>query len=237
MPPRPAAPYFELADGAIALPPGLLFLRRTASLIVADAHLGYEDVVGGALPLWSTMETVAIVRESARGSGANEIVFLGDVIHGSRMSEGAAAEVRSALETLRSEFAVTLIAGNHEGRTRGAAVLGETVTAIERDGWLLIHGDKPVAARRCILGHLHPSISLGGGASTRAFLASRGAIVVPALTPYSNGLNVLSNACAAALRQFVAPGEPVDVTVCGDGIVYPFGSLEALKDLLRSDVL
>ncbi len=47
-----------LADGVVALPGGFALLTRSRVLLCADAHLGYEDVMGGgaALPLWSTAE-------------------------------------------------------------------------------------------------------------------------------------------------------------------------------------
>lgn len=228
--PQPATDAFELGDGAVALTGGLLWLSRSQTIVAADAHLGYEDVIGGALPLWSTAEATNALLLAARRMHAREIVFLGDIIHGTRMSEGAAASVTGALDLLRNECIVTLVAGNHEGRTRGAAVLGETEEAIERDGWLLIHGDEPVRAPRCIVGHLHPSLPVGN-AYIPAFLASPHLIVVPALTPYSNGLNVLSSDCTAALRQF---GETRDfiVVASSQDRVYPFGTLHELRRVM-----
>ena len=233
--PKSAASFVELQPGAVALPQGLLFLETSRSLVAADAHLGYEDVVGGALPLWSTTEIIATILAAVRTLDANEVVFLGDVIHGTRMSEGAARAIAERLDLLRAACCVTLIAGNHEGRTRGRAVLGETVDAVERDGWLLLHGDEPVAAPRCIIGHLHPSIVLSGHHSVPAFLASRHAIVVPALTPYSRGLNVLSRACAVALKPFLTTADEVAVVACAGEKVYPFGSLGQLRKLLYAE--
>ena len=195
--------------------------------------MAYEDVIGGALPLWSTVEIVETLLRAQRRMQAREIVFLGDIIHGTRMSDGAAAAVHHALDTLRDRCAVTLVAGNHEGRTRGVAVLGETEDAIERDGWLLLHGDEPVQGRRCIIGHLHPSLRIGS-ATVPAFLAAPHLIVVPALTPYSNGLNVLSSDCTAALRAF---GQTRHFTVVAstEDTVYPFGLLHALRRVILNE--
>ena len=231
-PPQASATEFPLFDGVIALTGGLLWLERSRVLIAADAHLAYEDVIGGALPLWSTHASVHALVLAARRMQAEEIVLLGDIIHGSRMSDGAAAVVAAALDLLRAESRVTLVAGTHEGRSRGVAVLGETEEAVERDGWVLLHGDQPVAVPRCIVGHLHPSLPLGGGANVPAFLAAPHLIVVPALTPYSSGLNVLSSACTSALRGF---GETSAFTVVAstDERVYPFGSLATLRGALR----
>lgn len=234
-PPQQAAAQVELVRGASAVAPGVLWLQESRAIVAADVHLGYEDVIGGALPTWSTPELVATIIVAARRMNAGEIVLLGDVIHGSRMSDGAARAVQQGLESLRGVARLTLVAGNHEGRTRGAAVLGETVEYAERDGWMLLHGDRPSLGTRSIIGHLHPSLALGGGASAPAFLASDRLIVVPALTPYSSGLNVLSDACLHALRPFgVVSRRDLHVVAATGDLVYPFGQLSELRKAMSA---
>lgn len=208
-------------------------MESCGALVAADAHFAYEDVIGGALPLWSTREIVAVLATAIAQVGASELILLGDVIHGSRMSEGAAEIVAAALDTLRTHCEVTLIAGNHEGRTRGVGVLGPTHERVERAGWALVHGDRDVQREsRAIVGHLHPSLGLGGGVSARAFLYADRAVVVPALNPYSRGLDVLSGACARALGAFGPAGE-YSIVVSDTEHVYPFGALSSVRDALR----
>ena len=230
--PEAAARTVRIADGVDAVAPGLLWLQRTRTLVAADAHLAYEDVIGGALPTWSTGEAIATLRSAAHEFGALEVLFLGDIIHGSRMSDGAAREVQSGLDGLRAFATVTLVAGNHEGRSRGADVLGETVEYAERDGWLLIHGDKnchPEVSKGVIIGHLHPSVR-SNGTSAPAFLSCETLIVVPALTPYSEGLDVCSDDCFEALLPFgVTSRRDLHVTAATADLVYPLGSLSALR--------
>ena len=230
--PSAASDRYALCEGAIALPQSLLLLERSRALVVADAHLGYEDVIGGALPLWSTQEAVNALLAAIEREDAREIIFLGDVIHSSRMSPGAATVVRGALARLRARCIVTIVLGNHEGLSRGEAILGEVEDAVERDGWVLVHGDEPVLVPRAIIGHIHPSLSLGGCASVPAFLATTRTIVVPAFTPYSRGLNVLAKTCIEALRAF---GDEHDPIVVGSAIdrVFPFGSRSALRKALE----
>jgi len=233
----PSAKALEhaLGDDIVALPQSLLWLARSRTLVAADAHLAYEDVIGGALPLWSTATSLHTLLLVARQREAAEIVFLGDVIHGSSMSEGAAGAVGNALALLRAQCRVTLIAGNHEGRRRGAAVLGRTEESVERDGWQLVHGDVPSLAPRTIVGHLHPSLPLGAGTSMPVFLCAPTLIVVPALTPYSSGLNVLGRDCTKALATFGVESVAAGVVASGEDCVFPFGSLAALRALLASD--
>ena len=236
-PPAEPCASFELARGVEALAPGLAWLTESRTLIAADAHLAYEDVVGGALPLWSTAEIVATLGIVARNVRAREIVFLGDIVHGSQMSEGAMRTVRDGLALLRDAAEVTLVAGNHEGRSRAFAVLGETVDACERDGWLLVHGDGPAAlGRPAIIGHVHPSLHMGGGASVPAFVASEALVVLPALTPYSPGLDVLSSDFAKAIGLWSVRREDAHVVAATLDRVFPFGNLATLRDALRSPV-
>ena len=235
MKPAAACEAHPLADGVLALPGGFALLTESRALICADAHLGYEDVMGGgaALPLWSTTEIVASVALAARRHDAREIIFLGDAIHGAGLSEGAARAVRAALDALRAQAQLTIVAGNHEGRTRGAAVLGATVEGCERDGWTLLHGDRPQPlAARTMIGHLHPSLHLGGELTAPAFLGSRALVVVPALTPYSPGLDVLGDACLEALAPWRIERRDVQVVAAGTDRVFPFGALSALRGAL-----
>lgn len=235
--PARAALDHPLAEGVLALAGGFAFLPHARVLLCADAHLGYEDVMGGggALPLWSTTELAASIALAARRVHAREIVFLGDAIHGARMSEGAIRTVRAALEGLRAIAPLTFIAGNHEGRSRGAAILGATVEACIRDGWELVHGDRPSAlGTRSIIGHLHPSVRLDGATTAPAFLGSARVVVVPALTPYSSGLDVLGDACLAALAPWNVTRRDLHVVAATSERVYPFGSLSALRGVLRA---
>ena len=233
--PQAAADDHLVAEGVRALPGGFALLDASRTLVCADAHFGYEDVMGGALPLWSTMEIAAAIAIVAHRHGVREIVFLGDLLHGATMSEGAARTIRAALETLAGIAPLTFVAGNHEGRSRGRSILGETVESCERDGWHLIHGDKPsLPGTRTIMGHLHPSVHLGGDASVPAFLGARALVVVPALTPYSPGLDVLSDDCIGALAPYNVHRSDLHVVAATSERVYPFGTLSRIRQALRT---
>lgn len=232
--PEASAARYELLPGVVALPYGLLFLEASRALVAADVHLAYEEAIGGALPLWSSVDALEHLLEAVERTAAHELVLLGDILHSSRMSEGAARSVGDVLASLRARCSVTSIAGNHEGKSRGAALLGETHEAVERDGWRLFHGDDPLArGARSVVGHLHPSLSLARGETVPAFLASPTLVVVPALTPYSSGLNALSPECEQALRAFGVSTADVQIVAATADRVFPFGELEALRTALR----
>jgi metallophosphoesterase superfamily enzyme len=232
--PAPAADAHPLARGVTALPGGFALLGASRALLCADAHFGYEDVMGGALPLWSTAEIAATIAIAARRHAVREIIFLGDLLHGTGMHEGAVRAVQRELLALREIAPLTFIAGNHEGRSRGRSILGETVETAERDGWQLIHGDKPsLPGSATIIGHLHPSLHLGGTSAAPAFLAARDLVVLPALTPYSSGLDVLSDACLHALAPYGVRRPDLQVVAATAERVYPFGTLSRLRETAR----
>jgi metallophosphoesterase superfamily enzyme len=232
--PEPPSQRYELLPGIVALPHGLLFMEATRSLVAADVHFAYEEAIGGILPLWSTEFALSVLLGAAERSGARELILLGDILHSSRMSDGAAAAVGAALSVLRERCLLTPIAGNHEGSSRGAALLGETFESVDRDGWHLFHGDKPLArGARNIVGHLHPSLSLARAESVPTFLCSPALVVVPALTPYSSGLSVLSTDCAQALRAFGVSPAGVRVVAATADRVFPFGTLDVLRSALQ----
>jgi metallophosphoesterase superfamily enzyme len=95
---------------------------------------------------------------------------------------------------------------------------------------MLLHGDKPRLAARSMIGHLHPSLHLGGDASAQAFLGSRVLVVVPALTPYSTGLDVTSDACAEALAPWGVERRDLQVVAATAERVFPFGALSASRE-------
>jgi metallophosphoesterase superfamily enzyme len=223
------APSIEVLRGVRIFFDGLALLEETGSLLAADIHFAYEEMIGGSLPLWSIPETVRILLDAIERVSARELILLGDVVHGSRMSNTAARHVFEALEALRAVCTLTIIAGNHEGRSRGVGVLGPTEEEVERAGWLLVHGDEIVRGKRCIIGHLHPSMHLAGYKSAPAFLTSASLIVLPALTPYSRGLDVCSKQATEALLPWLAPEEALLAFAAAGNMIYPFGSLETLS--------
>uniref|UniRef100_E6PI20 Calcineurin-like phosphoesterase domain-containing protein n=1 Tax=mine drainage metagenome TaxID=410659 RepID=E6PI20_9ZZZZ len=224
-----------LGGGTHALAGGLLWIEASASIVVADLHLGYEEAIGGALPLWSLDESLAALERAHAAYDARELILLGDVVHGVRLSDGAAARVLATMERLRTLCTLTIVAGNHEGRTRGAELLGDCVEEIERAGMLLHHGDRPrLSGVRHVIGHLHPSIALGGEQSVPAFLAAPEVIVLPAATPYSRGLNVLARDCRNAIGAYGARGDSTNVIAATATHCYPFGSIASLARATRA---
>jgi metallophosphoesterase superfamily enzyme len=80
---------------------------------------------------------------------------------------------------------------------------------------------------------LHPSVR-SDGTTAPVFLAGERIIVVPALTPYSEGLDVCGDDCFEALQAFgVTSRGELQVVATTEELVYPLGSVSGLRQELR----
>jgi metallophosphoesterase superfamily enzyme len=233
-------PILELAPGVFARADGLLFITSSRTLVAADLHLGYEECIGAALPLWSIAETARKLKVAIAKTQARELVLLGDIVHGTRMSEGASRCVISLLDHWRTLANVVAVAGNHEGRGRGRELLGHTVESVDRAGWHLTHGDIPgdkpsrLNPRRSIIGHVHPSVRLSPSMSAPAFVYSASLIALPAQTPFSPGLHVASREAQQAFSPWLAYGERARAVIVSRGRLLELGALEDVREAMRT---
>lgn len=152
------------------LPQKAVFLPRTRTLLVADAHFGKAvsfRKLGVPVPRGTTSTNLALLAALVEQQQARRIVFLGDFLHSERSH---AASTLGALARWRAEHAaleLVLVRGNHDDRAGDPpASLGfEVVDEPFVDGGLVLcHHPAPQAAGYVLAGHLHPCVSLGGRA-------------------------------------------------------------------------
>jgi DNA ligase-associated metallophosphoesterase len=160
-------------EDALLHPSGSLFLPSTATLLVADAHVGkavsYRKL-GVPVPEATTAATLDALDVAVAQTGATRIVFLGDFLHSAR------SHARETLATLRqwrerqAALALALVRGNHDQRAGDPpSDLGiEVVDEPLRLGpFALCHHPRPVAGAYVLAGHWHPCISVRGRAFER----------------------------------------------------------------------
>jgi len=196
--------------GAIPNSYPALYLTEHKALVVADLHIGYESALkakGICLPHASYVYMRKIIAELIRQTGAESIIFLGDLKHEfGKPSAQEWVEVRDLLESvLGSGVSVHAVRGNHDNYI--LSILGRYNVQLH-DPWMLIgdivllHGDKdvelPKGAKIMIMGHEHPAVSSvdvsGSRYKFKCFLIGRMAgirvIVLPALSPLSSGVGI-----------------------------------------------
>lgn len=215
----------ELREGLCAHVSGAAWLPDQRTLLAADLHLGYAWAQRrrGELGPVATASTVPALRPALEKLGAHRLVILGDLVHSRRPSAQEFVLITEAVKQLRDCAEVILIEGNHD---RGLAVdFGFTAVPEWRSGaFVAAHGDRLPPDRQQahgIYGHWHPVWQLTDGAGAkiryRAFVTTKRATVVPALSPFSAGL-ILQRPWPADLREALGAGRRRVVITTGRSI-------------------
>lgn len=155
-------------------------------LVIADLHWGYaasHRARGNLLPLWGDGEIEARLHGLLATYQPAEMIWLGDVVHAAEGAVRVEAFLRSA------PLPITLVAGNHDRRWRGA-----TAKSVTRGNYFFHHGDVPLPVPPGaleIIGHHHPAVSWNDYAGTHVKLpglvVSARRLVLPAFSPWAAG--------------------------------------------------
>jgi metallophosphoesterase superfamily enzyme len=133
------------------------------------------------------------------------------------------------------------VLGNHDRRALKAVErLGlEHGPSLRVGPHVVLHGDDAESVRharceaherggRVFVGHIHPALSLddgtGGAAFVPAFVTARSFVCVPALSPYSRGLDVRGRVVREQLAALIGDDER-GAAVVVDGRVMPVGNV------------
>lgn len=165
----------QLAPGAVLQlwPQRAAFDPSLNTLFIADAHIGKAVSfrrLGVPVPSGTTAEALSRLDGLIAATGAQHIVFLGDLLHSERsLAPGTLAAFRAWREQ-HPALAMTLVRGNHDDRA-GDPPADLRIAAIDgplRLGhWALQHHPQPVAGAYALAGHVHPCVMLGGRAMDR----------------------------------------------------------------------
>ena len=155
------------------LPERAAYLPRHQTLWVADVHIGKAQSfrrLGMPVPAGTTAASLQRLSQAVARTGAQHLVFLGDLLH-SAQSEApatwaAVAAWRAAHETLQ----VTLVRGNHDLHAgdppaiwRMQGVNGPLLLG----GLALCHHPSPLPGSYVLAGHTHPAAVVGGRSGGR----------------------------------------------------------------------
>jgi len=153
----------------VLLPAKAAFIAATATLLVADVHLGKAAsfrALGVPVPRGTTGETLAALSGLVAATAARRIVFLGDFLHS---VHGRAAATLAAVATWRRThraLELVLVRGNHDDRA-GDPPSSLDIRVVDEplieSGLALCHRPRRVAGAYAIAGHLHPCVGVGAG--------------------------------------------------------------------------
>jgi len=200
-----AAP--AVAADIVLVPGRAAFLPATATLLVADLHLGKAATFrsqGIPVPEGSAQHDLDRLARLVAETAARRLVILGDLFHArSGCTEGVFAEFAAA----RGRFVATevlLVAGNHD-RSVGTLPSGLGIDSVLRTHdeppFHFVHEpgtplpepdrDEPFT----VAGHVHPTIALrspsGDLLADRCFVAEERLLVLPAFGSFTGGRRVV----------------------------------------------
>lgn len=214
----------EVGPGRIAHASGALFVVSAATLLVADAHLGYgwaqrrRGQLGPVTDGGIEERLMAVVQEFP----VEEVLFLGDTVHAPKPLPAEREMIEGVLLRLLALARVGVVQGNHDRAiVRDFGHLPIRVEPQWRHGGLLgLHGDRLhlelAEAEHYLVGHLHPAVNLrdDAGANRRvpAFLVSERATILPAFSPFAAGFDVSRSALPKEMRAILGRHDVYPVT-------------------------
>ena len=200
----------------VLLPERAIFRPATGQLLVADAHWGKAATfraAGIAVPGGTTAEGLERLDRALRGTGAGEIVFLGDLFHAREAKSPATLDTVRAWRERHPALKLTLVRGNHD-RHAGDPPADLGIAPVEPPAaavpYLYAHHPEPDAAGYVLAGHLHPAVVLRGRGGLRERLScfhfGPSVGVLPAFGAFTGAATV---APLPGDRVFVVAGDEV----------------------------
>lgn len=177
---------------------GAAWLPASATLVVADVHVGYELAAqrrGGYLPPVQSGAVVgARLTAMVRELSVRRLVIAGDLRHSTHdVDDFERAELAAFAAALPTNVALEVVVGNHD---RGGSIVGRSVLGPMRLGDVDIRHEPPTVrpARWTVCGHLHPRVTVRDetGASARypCALVGERVVVLPAFSDWAGGTPV-----------------------------------------------
>ena len=212
----------DRTDADIVLLPGrAAFLPASATLLVADLHLGKAATfrkAGIPVPEGSSQADLARLARLVHETSARRLLIVGDLFHA---KSGCTDQVFAEFTATRRQFTgteVVLVLGNHDrtlGKVPPTLGLDACLPHLSEGPWHFVH--EPSApltgsdhAGFTISGHLHPTVSIrspgGERIADRCFVAEATTLVLPAFGSFTGGHRVPP---APGLRLWIARDDGV----------------------------
>ncbi len=192
------------------------YLPEFRTLLIADAHIGKAVSfrrLGVPVPGGTTGETLGRLESALAATGAQHIVFLGDLLHSARGKAAATLAEVAAFRQRHIKLQWTLVRGNHDSHA-GDPPRDWGVHCIDGSlhlgGLALNHHPNAVPGAYVLAGHIHPAAVLGGRARDHlrlpCFHLGPQVGVLPAFGAFT-GMHVLPR--GPGDRVFVVAGDSV----------------------------
>ena len=219
-----------------------LWIKESKVLVINDLHIGYEEALhhkGILVPKHQLEEIIQIMEEILCKVKPKIIIINGDLKHEfGKVLRQEWREVLLFLDFLLQRCdEVIIIKGNHDpiiapiADKRGVRVLTEYIVG----DILIIHGDElvDVNAKRIIIGHEHPAITIRQGSKWEKFKCflkgswkKKELIAVPSFNPLLEGTDVLKE---KVISPFLKKLDNFSVFIVNKGEVFDFGKVKDIS--------
>jgi len=188
---------------------GMLYIEEFELAVMADFHIGYEDVMaqkGIYFPKIQKKYILKTLQEIYDKYEPKTLLIDGDFKHEfSRNMPQEWDEIEEVLDYIMDMREVIIVRGNHDNflksilRRRGL----ELKDSYAMGNYFFTHGHKDMEIKNItIIGHEHPSVMLRDEISASVkmpcFLYSPDLIVLPATSVYASGTDITKN-------EFISP--------------------------------
>ncbi len=189
----------------------MLYIEEHYTAVMADFHLGYEDVMaqkGLFLPKLQYPYIRELLERIVEKYEPKRFIIDGDLKHEfSRNMPQEWREIEEIVDFLASGRELIVIRGNHDNFLR--SILKRKGISLREHyslgKFLFAHGHRPMELREdriLIIGHEHPSVTLRDEVAATyklpCFLYSTRLIVLPAVSLYAAGTDITKN-------EFISP--------------------------------
>jgi uncharacterized protein len=181
----------------------------TATAVVADLHLGYEDARrrnGEAVPALPLGQRLAPLREVFARHNIQNLLIAGDLVE--QTCTRALAEELLAWVAANGVRLTALVPGNHDRGVESTGLLPVCRAGVLLDDWRVVHGDGDLPPGRSVCGHFHPWLRRGR-ISAPCYLVGERLLVLPAFSLDAAGVNVLRQECWQDSRCCAIAGDEV----------------------------
>ncbi len=177
------------------LPEGAVYLADSATLVVADLHLGKSAAFrakGLPVPEGDNARDLGRMQALVEKLGAARLVIAGDLFHA---ASGITPELHAAIDAFLDFIGipVTLVLGNHDAKIRGIPPRLHPVDQLDLAAGLVVIHDPAhaVGSALHLCGHLHPIVKVSDGKRTSlrfpCFLKRGNSLVLPSFGSFTGG--------------------------------------------------
>lgn len=198
------------------LPQRAAFHRPTATLLVADVHLGKAAsfrALGVPVPAGTTQSTLHRLEALVMGQSARTLIILGDLLHSAQAHRAGVVQALADWRQRHPGLSIKLVPGNHDARAGALSddVCVEVLPMPARLGpWQLLHEPRDDSASPpWIAGHVHPVYGLKTRSDRLrlpAFWRVGSGLVLPSFGDFTGGWAIPT---PSARDSFVTDGERV----------------------------